>query len=314
MTDKQFRLYVVFEEDRKVKTREIFIADIHLANIDIREQECLNLLKGELDLTFSDKVHGAVYIGKAPAPVTLKYLHSEDLYGVYVESLRQRCQDDLCVPSKEEIKERIEAGEVYSLKNGEYQTFQLSTTQVSLLSEDEPIPALKITVLESWPWYPGPTTTHINYPAFMFEQVFSIIATAEGERASDIATTGFTDYEILLATKDTIHCGSHYDYLDAMLNPFWMRVFGKIADDMWCGGIVTAHGDKCYGYKRRWAAKGINFYHGAMLYLLTYTRVMDQEKYLSGEWVIENYLKYLPVLEAAEKEVMDRLREKINLT
>ena len=94
----------------------------------------------------------------------------------------------------------------------------------------------------------------------------------------------------------------HYDYLDIILDEFWKLVFGKTANEMFCGGIVSAHGDKAYGYKHQWEEAGIPFQRGVLLFLLTYTPELgDTPKHESDEWVIRNYQKYLPHIEAAEK-------------
>lgn len=96
---------------------------------------------------------------------------------------------------------------------------------------------------------------------------------------------------------------SHYDYLDALLNPFWKLVFDKTADDMWCGGIVSAHGDKAYSYKDEWKEAGIPFARGVLLFLLTYTKLIgDYPKHKSVDWVIEQYPIYVDKIIEAEKE------------
>jgi len=95
---------------------------------------------------------------------------------------------------------------------------------------------------------------------------------------------------------------NHYDYLDDHLDLLWQKVFGKTLDEMWCSGIIGAHGDKGYGYRRRWEDVGISFTHGMMLFMLTYTDVMDRPKHESLEWTIENYEKYLPLIREAEIE------------
>lgn len=95
---------------------------------------------------------------------------------------------------------------------------------------------------------------------------------------------------------------SHYDYLELIIDEFWRGVFGKTTGEMWCGGIITAHGDKAYGYKDQWKKAGIPFGRGVLLFLLTYTKELgDTPKHESCEWVIANYQKYLPHVEAAEK-------------
>jgi len=97
---------------------------------------------------------------------------------------------------------------------------------------------------------------------------------------------------------------NHYDYLKVMLEPFWLQVFGKTPNQMMCGGIVGAHGDKGYGYKTFWEECEISFQRGILLYLLTYTNEMDLEKSKSGVWVTAKYDHYLPMIEEAEKQVL----------
>jgi len=96
---------------------------------------------------------------------------------------------------------------------------------------------------------------------------------------------------------------SHYNYLNDHLDLFWQKVFGKNLLDSYCAGIIDAHGDKGYDYKKRWEETGINFYHGMMLFMLTYTEVMDRPKHESTEWIIENYEKYRFIIAEVEEDV-----------
>lgn len=92
---------------------------------------------------------------------------------------------------------------------------------------------------------------------------------------------------------------SHYTWLDANLNEFWVKVFGKDLESTGCAGIISAHGDKCYQYRDVWSTAGIPFYHGVAIYLLTYTNELgDFPKSQSCIWVINNYEKYKPLLNA----------------
>jgi hypothetical protein len=97
---------------------------------------------------------------------------------------------------------------------------------------------------------------------------------------------------------------SHYNYLDVMLQPFWKLVFDKTPDQTNCAGIVGAHGDKCYSYKSNWEEFKIPFHRGALLYLLTYTSLMNRPKSESCQWVIENYTFYEKLIDSAEKQVL----------
>lgn len=112
--------------------------------------------------------------------------------------------------------------------------------------------------------------------------------------------------EIIKIRQDQVlEFESHYDYLDTMLQDFWLAVFGKTADEMWCGGIVSAHGDKAYGYKDQWKKADVPFKHGVLIFLLSYTSELgDRPKHESSEWVIENYPKYKPMIEKVEAEIL----------
>lgn len=102
---------------------------------------------------------------------------------------------------------------------------------------------------------------------------------------------------------------SHFKYLDAVIESFWVKVFGKTPSEMFCGGIVSSHGDKCYDYKRSMPKRDIPFNRSALLFLLTYTSLMDREKQFSEEWVVENYNKYVPLIVEAEQEFMQKLNK-----
>ncbi len=113
---------------------------------------------------------------------------------------------------------------------------------------------------------------------------------------------------INVRNKKRLVFGSHYDYLDLMLNPFWTQVFGKTADERCDGGMVTAHGDKCYSYKSTWARHDIDFQRGALLFLLSYTTELgDCPKYESEQWVINTYHHYLPKIMEAEAQVLEKV-------
>ncbi len=89
-----------------------------------------------------------------------------------------------------------------------------------------------------------------------------------------------------------------------MLNVFWIQVFGKSLNDTFSGGIIGAHGDKGYGYRSTWEKNGISYNHGMLIYLLTWTKEMEEDKHKSCEWVIDRYSHYLPMIKQAEKQVL----------
>ena len=111
-------------------------------------------------------------------------------------------------------------------------------------------------------------------------------------------------YEMFITIGADKYNISHYKYLELVIDTFWVSVFGKTPSEMFCGGIVGAHGDKGSGYERTWkySEPSINFNRGMLLFLLTYTKVMDRPKIETGQWVIDNYPKYLDRILLAEKE------------
>jgi hypothetical protein len=102
---------------------------------------------------------------------------------------------------------------------------------------------------------------------------------------------------------------SHYDYLEEHLFSF-LEAVG--VDTEWCRGIISAHGDKAYGYKSKWEKAGIPFPQGVAIYLLTYVRPYGQEVRKpdggwvdASQWVVDNYDRFkehLPDVPAAYYE------------
>lgn len=95
---------------------------------------------------------------------------------------------------------------------------------------------------------------------------------------------------------------SHYDYLEAVIAKFGELVFNKPNGNHFCEGFIGAHGDKCYSYMRDANEEhDIPEHRFAMIYLLTYTSLMDRPKHESYEWVLSNYERFKPSLRDAEK-------------
>jgi hypothetical protein len=97
---------------------------------------------------------------------------------------------------------------------------------------------------------------------------------------------------------------NHYQWLDKNLESFWIKVTGKTLDESGCAGIVSAHGDKCYGYRMAWEKAGVPFHHGVAIYFLTYIHPFSGEarETPNGEWVdpkkwvADNYERFKPFL------------------
>ena len=90
---------------------------------------------------------------------------------------------------------------------------------------------------------------------------------------------------------------NHYEYLDKYLPTFWKHVFNH--ED--CAGMITSHGDKIMQYKKEFEKAGVPFFHGCLMYLLTYSSKMTRPKYESLEWCIENYKNYSEFILSMER-------------
>lgn len=154
---------------------------------------------------------------------------------------------------------------------------------------------------------------HTEHVFQCYEQITQLMKNGQYKEDMEFnRALSWSDYEMLVIDQQSLFVDSHYRYLDIMLQDFWKEVFGKTANEMFCGGIVSAHGDKARGYERAWEKAGINKYRGSLLFLLTYTKAMgDTPKHMSEEWVIENYSKYLPSLEKVEKMIYDKIQQKL---
>lgn len=93
---------------------------------------------------------------------------------------------------------------------------------------------------------------------------------------------------------------NHYTWLEQHL-PSFFTALGINWD--WHGGIISAHGDKCYSYRQMWEDNGVPFYHGVAIYLLTYTsqysnevRNTDDRWVDPGQWVVDNYERFKHLL------------------
>lgn len=95
---------------------------------------------------------------------------------------------------------------------------------------------------------------------------------------------------------------NHYQWLEINFEKFLINIGLDHPHDY--NGLITADGDKCYGYRSEWEKNNIPFHHGVAIYLLTNIspfskEVRDTKKgwVAPKEWVIQNYnnfKQYLP--------------------
>ena len=125
-------------------------------------------------------------------------------------------------------------------------------------------------------------------------------------------TIDHTHPDQIASGKDTIKKGmidyglsefidSHYDYLEIVLPIFELLLEKKYGREFNLCGFIVSHGDKAYGYRVNWEKGGIPFNQGVLLFLLTYTNLMDLPKQESVYWVIKNHPEYLPLIKEAEE-------------
>lgn len=152
---------------------------------------------------------------------------------------------------------------------------------------------------------------HISSLDIAINQFINLLNFNESSSVNCVVNKSISKVD-LVAIEYGLHSLNHYDYLDCVIEDFWKLVFNKSLNDTWNAGIITAHGDKGSGYESDWLEAGIPFNRGMLLYLLTYTNELgDTPKNKSCQWVIDNYLKYLPMIELAEKNYMDRLMDNV---
>lgn len=95
---------------------------------------------------------------------------------------------------------------------------------------------------------------------------------------------------------------SHYDWLKDNMATFLTNL-GH--DNISARGLISAHGDKCYGYEEYWEDAGVPFEHGVAIYLLGRIQPYADEIRQQNDgiwvdpkqWVIDNYSRfkdYLP--------------------
>lgn len=110
--------------------------------------------------------------------------------------------------------------------------------------------------------------------------------------------------------KDELEITSHYAYCDLILNYFWKQIFnGRTLEETNCAGIISAHGDKCRQYQRKFESNDIDFCHGTLMYLLSYTEVFDDEnRYNIPDWIIRKYPIYKSMIENAENEFKKEIK------
>jgi hypothetical protein len=101
---------------------------------------------------------------------------------------------------------------------------------------------------------------------------------------------------------------NHYDYLRA----YWVKFVKAInlPNAEWVNdGMISAHGDKGYGYRSMWEEAGIPFGRGMLIYLLSYcspyhktVRETANGWVKPDQWVISMYPQFKEIMEKLEGE------------
>lgn len=116
-----------------------------------------------------------------------------------------------------------------------------------------------------------------------------------GDEFNEIADRLANDVTVM-AGHYPLKFDSHYKFLDEHLAKFWTEAGAGNMTKGDASGMSGSHGDKGYQYADEWEERGIHFYHGMMLYMLTYSSLMDMPKHKSSEWVAKNYLRFRSIL------------------
>lgn len=85
---------------------------------------------------------------------------------------------------------------------------------------------------------------------------------------------------------------SQYEYINWTLEEFYCFLAGGAVNRDLYAGLGQAHGDKCDQYKDYWESYGVPYYHGCVLYMLTYTPFMNRPKPQSKEFVVDMYIRH----------------------
>lgn len=100
----------------------------------------------------------------------------------------------------------------------------------------------------------------------------------------------------------------HYRWLDVHLPAFLEATKVGGGWDM-NAGIITAHGDKMYGYRDQWEAAGLHFAHGCAICMLTYcspygneVRETKEGWIAPGDWVVQNKDRFLHLLPPVDEK------------
>lgn len=88
------------------------------------------------------------------------------------------------------------------------------------------------------------------------------------------------------------------EYVEKFLPLFNSCLFDKPEDS----GLTDYHLDKTIQYHGEWALAGCDLRRASLIYLLTYTRYLKEEKSTSAQWVIRNYDLFSWVLRKLEVE------------
>jgi len=109
---------------------------------------------------------------------------------------------------------------------------------------------------------------------------------------------------IIRAIQNKEFYKNHYVYLEKNIENFFEKIDLSREKAI---GLITAHGDKAYFYRKYWEDNGLHFYHGAIIFLLTYCRPYSEEVRETNhgwvdpfEWVLRNKNRFLPHLPPAE--------------
>lgn len=213
--------------------------------------------------------------------------------------------------NKETIKKKIEQGFHVRFDFPNKDFFMIGHTNAEHFIDVGIVDLIEVIygTFQEYPERPYNTYGSECFPVIKLDEAIDVyLERLNSETPKRWSGKAYRPEDIKVYNDQKVFYSNHYLYLEHMLDYFWKEVFGKTSSEMRCDGIIISHGDKCYSYRNIWLKHGINHNRGSLIWLLSYTKEFEgNEKHKSKQWVVDNYQKYLPMIERAEALVLENI-------
>ena len=150
-----------------------------------------------------------------------------------------------------------------------------------------------------------------NFPVDGFKSAFRLfLSLLVDPSCKNKHEEDFTNWEIHAINKKSCLVGSHYRYLEAVIDQVFFKIF-PLSNDSYKGAIA-AHGDKSRQYFVELEEAGINKYHASLMHLLTYFIELDRPRHELVSWIIENYPKYKDLFNKVDLATFEKLKSRLS--